>query len=80
MDNAYPLFHTPLVNPTFSVALDLIESNLSAGQKIIGFYEFVEGNDFRIASLMESNPAMRNMVSMRVFIVGDRYGWIAKKI
>ena len=29
--NAYPLFHTPLVNPTFSVALDLIESNLAEG-------------------------------------------------
>jgi hypothetical protein len=27
--NAYPLFHTPIVNPTFSVALDLIESNLA---------------------------------------------------
>jgi hypothetical protein len=51
------------------VALDLIESNLEQGQRIIGFYEFVEGNDFRIAGLMEANPAMKNMVSMRVFVL-----------
>lgn len=38
VSNAYPLFHTPLVNPTFSVALDLIESNLIEGETIVGFY------------------------------------------
>lgn len=67
VDNAFPLFHTPIVNPTFSVALDLIESNMSAGSRILGFYEFVEGNDFKVGSLIENNPAMNNMISMRVF-------------
>lgn len=28
--NAYPLSHTPIVNPTFGLALDLIESNLES--------------------------------------------------
>lgn len=27
--NAFPLFHTPIVNPVLGVALDLIESNIS---------------------------------------------------
>lgn len=36
--DAYPLFHTTIVNPTLSVALDLIESNLEGNQKIIGLY------------------------------------------
>lgn len=39
--DAYPLFHSPIVNPTFGVALDLIESNLPEGQEISGFYEFI---------------------------------------
>lgn len=30
--NAFPLFHTPIVNPTFVIALDLIESNLSPNE------------------------------------------------
>lgn len=30
--DAYPLFHSPIVNPTLGVALDLIESNLPQGQ------------------------------------------------
>ncbi len=28
--NAYPLFHSPIINPTLSIALDLIESNLQS--------------------------------------------------
>ena len=52
VENAYPLFHTPIVNPTFSVALDLIESNLPKAERILGFYEFVEGNDFKVGGLV----------------------------
>jgi hypothetical protein len=49
--NVYPLFHTPLVNPTFSVAMDLIEANLIEGETILGFYELVEGSEPKINSL-----------------------------
>ena len=64
--DAYPLFHTPIVNPTFSVALDLIDSNIPEGQNIIGFYEFVEGSEPKINSIIESNPLMKDMIAMRV--------------
>lgn len=31
ISNAYPLFHSPIVNPIFSVGLDLVEGNLLSG-------------------------------------------------
>lgn len=77
--DAYPLFHTPIVNPTFSVALDLIESNLPEGQKIIGFYEFVEGSEPKINSIIESNPLMKDMIAMRVLSNTHRCGLTLKK-
>jgi hypothetical protein len=55
-----------MVNPTLSLALDLVESNLPASERILGFYEFVEGNEFKVGSMVECNQAMKNMVSMRV--------------
>lgn len=77
--DAYPLFHTPIVNPTFSVALDLIESNLPEGQSIIGFYEFVEGSEPKINSIIESNPLMKDMIAMRVLLNPRRCGSTLKK-
>lgn len=77
--DAYPLFHTPIVNPTFSVALDLIESNLPEGQSIIGFYEFVEGSEPKINSIIESNPLMKDMIAMRVLSNTRRCGSTLKK-
>lgn len=77
--DAYPLFHTPIVNPTFSVALDLIESNLPEGQSIIGFYEFVEGSEPKINSIIESNPLMKDMIAMRVLLNTRRCGSTLKK-
>jgi len=32
----------------------------------------VEGNDFRIGGLMDTNPAMKNMVSMRVWMDSEK--------
>lgn len=64
--DAFPLFHTPLVNPTFSVALDLIESNLPEGSAIVGFYEFVEGSEPKINGIIENNPQLKDMMTMRV--------------
>ena len=68
VEDAYPLFHTPLVNPTLSVALDLIESNLSPTQEIICFYEFVEGSEPKINSIIENNVVAKGMIGLRVSI------------
>lgn len=64
--DVFPLFHTPVVNPTFSVALDLIESNLPEGTAIVGFYEFVEGSEPKINAIIENNPQLKDMMTMRV--------------
>jgi len=77
VSNAYPLFHTPIVNPTFSVALDLVESNLLPNERIIGFYEFVEGSECKINSLIENNPAFKSMIPMRVKHSLFRFTWMA---
>lgn len=77
--DAYPLFHTPIVNPTLSVALDLIESNLPEGQRIIGFYEFVEGSEPKINSIIESNPQMKDMIAMRVPLKTPRCGSTSRR-
>lgn len=48
------------------MALDLIESNLPESQKIIGFYEFVEGSEPKINSIVENNLQMKDMITVRV--------------
>jgi len=67
--DAYPLFHSPIVNPTFGVALDLIESNLPSGQEISGFYEFIENGDSSVNRIIETNPALKGMRNLRVFFM-----------
>jgi hypothetical protein len=65
--DAFPLFHTPIVNPPLSVAMDLIDSNLDKELSIIGFYEFVEGSEAKINSIIENNAQLKEMINMRVF-------------
>ena len=64
--DAYPLFHSTIVNPTLSVALDLIESNLEPSLKIIGLYEFVEGSEPKINSIIENNQNLKELIPTRV--------------
>lgn len=59
--DAYPLFHTPLLAPSLSIALDIVESNLSEGQKLFGFYEYVEGSDEVMRRIIDSNQQMNKL-------------------
>lgn len=64
--DAYPLFHTPLLAPSLSIAMDLIESNLSENQKICGFYEFVEESECLMNRIIEGNQQLTKMKLIKV--------------
>jgi hypothetical protein len=64
--DAYPLFHSPILNPALSVALDLIDSNLDPSLRIIGLYEFVEGSEPKINSIIENNQNLKELIPARV--------------
>lgn len=64
--DAYPLFHTPLLSPSLSVGLDLVESNMKEGEKIEGFYEFMEGSECVINRLGETIPQLKGMKMVQV--------------
>lgn len=38
IEDAFPLFHTPIVNPSLDIALELVEAQLPEGQNIVGVY------------------------------------------
>jgi hypothetical protein len=62
------LFHTPIINPTLGVALDLIESNLQANEEIVGFYEFIENGDSSVNRIIDSNSSLKGMKNLRVIL------------
>lgn len=71
--DAFPLFHTPIVNPTLEIALELVEAQLPADSKIVGLYysnvspyELSDAHD-RIAKQIAENSGVR-VVLMRVYM------------
>lgn len=36
--DAFPLFHTPIANPSLEIGLELVEAQLPADCKVIGLY------------------------------------------
>ena len=65
--NAYPLFHTALVNPTLSIAMDLVQSNLEKEERIVALYEFVDGSDGVLGRIIENTPSLKGMIPLRVW-------------
>ena len=71
--NAFPLFHTPIVNPSLEIALELVEAQLPADSKIVGLYysncspyELSDVHE-RIAKQIADNNGIR-AVLMRVYM------------
>ena len=71
--DAYPLFHTALLTPSLSIALDLVESNLEGKQKICGFYEFLEDAECVMNRVIEQNQLLSKMKVIKVFAENNEF-------
>lgn len=71
--DAFPLFHTPIVNPSLEIGLELVEAQLPSDSKIVGLYysnsspyELSDVHE-RIAKQISDNSGVREVL-MRVYM------------
>lgn len=78
VEDAYPLFHTPIVNPSLEIGMELVEAQLSEGQHIVGLYysnihtaDPLDSQDKTFAAIMEVNGAQSILIGITMERVGQ---------